>query len=449
MRKYITLLAAKFNRLFWKVFLALWISSLAVMLVTVLVIGEIADKDNIKSKVTFKVRLHIEQFIARYESNERFKDRVIKHTPNFRKSITTHGRMFRDGLPKITLHNELGEQILGGKKIPTGEKVSLTVISQLGKTYHVAYYLKASHSSIKRWQTFVFSVQALLILLSSTLASLIVSSIVVRPMNELTQHVQRLKSGELSVRVVDKLSERGDEIGDFAREFNQMAEYVENTLKGQQQLFQNVSHELRAPLARLLAASGIIEQQVGLQNPAVNRIQLECERLSVLIEELLALAKLQQQQQANRSLDVQPLIKKMVADHQFSQPDRLIRFGVTSRANCQAQGSAGLLERAVGNILGNSLKHTDQQTEITVRLSNPDKNTLQIRIEDNGPGVPEAALGNLCEPFIRLDTNIPGHGLGLGIARQAMQIQEGSLSIENVKPRGLRVDLQLNLTAYK
>lgn len=441
----LSILKTFFNRLFWKVFLALWVSSLAVMLVTVLVIGEIADKDNIRSKIAFKVRLEIEQFVERYEGSEKYRDKVAKYKKNHPSHRKSRWPMLRDGLPLMSLHDSVGRKIFGPKTSPKGEKVTLQVTSQSGEVYQIAYYLRHNINGLSRWQTFIFSVQALLILLSSTVASLLVSFIVVRPMNELTKHVQRLKEGELSVRIVEKLSKRGDEIGDFSREFNQMAEYVESTLVGQQQLFQNVSHELRAPLARLLAASGIIEQQMGQQNPALDRIQLECERLSKLIDELLALAKLQQQEQLNSSLAICPIIEKIVADSQFSQPNREIDFVVTKNSQCYAQGSVALLERAVGNVLGNCLKHTDETVNITVTLSNPDNRTLLISIADNGPGVPQEALARICEPFMRLDTNVQGHGLGLGIARQAMQVQQGGLFVENLNPHGLCVNLTLRL----
>jgi signal transduction histidine kinase len=76
---------------------------------------------------------------------------------------------------------------------------------------------------------------------------------------------------------------------------------------------------------------------------------------------------------------------------------------------------------------------------------NPDANRLLISIEDNGPGVPEAYLAKLCDPFYRLNTNVDGHGLGLGIAKQAMQSQQGDLEIKNVVPHGLLVQLSLCL----
>ncbi len=432
----------RFNRLFWKVFLSLWLSSFAVMIVTMLVIGELADRDNFKSKINYQVKLQTERFIDRYESSMVFRERVKNRKMRLKKHRGEHWPEIFEKLPLITIHDADNLQILGGKRPPKGEKFSFQVVSDRGNHYTVAYYLKEKRDYFERWQTFIFSVQALLILLSATLASFIVSGIVVRPINKLRGHVQRLKEGEFSVRVADKLSQRGDEIGDFARDFNQMAEYVENTLTGQQQLFQNVSHELRAPLARLLAASGIIEQQIGDNHPSVTRIQLECERLSVLIDELLSLAKLQQQQ-ANNAVDICPIIEKVVADNQFSHQHRKFVFDIATDVQCIAIANEALFERALSNIIGNSVKHTSDDVCITIKVSNPTNDKLLISVEDNGAGVPLDQLTKLCEPFYRLDTTVDGHGLGLGIARQAMLSQQGDLQIENVDPHGLRVKLTL------
>ncbi|MEH6444937.1 MAG: HAMP domain-containing sensor histidine kinase [Oceanospirillaceae bacterium] len=437
----------RLNRLFWKVFLSLWLSSFMVMMITVLVIGELADEDNFKSKVDYQVRVQLERFIDRYENDTEFRKKFNNRKKSFKGHRNEHWSMMRKGLPLIIVHDEQGKKILGGEKKPRGEKIELQLVSESGKHYDIEYYLKPERNSLKSWQGFIFSVQALLILLSATIASFIVSAIVVIPMNKLRAHVQRLKDGEFSVRVEDKLTRRGDEIGDFAREFNQMAEYVEGTLKSQQRLFQNVSHELRAPLARLLAASGIVEQQVGRDSKALKQIQLECERLDLLINELLSLAKLQQSQHANSVEDVCPMIENIVAESLFSDVDRQINIFIQQQTQCIALCSNALLERAVSNVLGNSLKHTPKETVVTINVSNPDKNRLLISIEDNGPGVPAAILANLCDPFFRLDTNVDGHGLGLGIAKQAMQAQQGSLEVEAVQPNGLRVNLYLQLAS--
>jgi signal transduction histidine kinase len=414
------------------------------MIATVVVIGELADRDNFKAKVDFQVKLQTERFIDRYEVSSVFRKRVKNRRMRLKshREKDSHWPKGPEELPLITIHDANNQQILGGKKTPKGEKVSFSVTSESGGVYQVAYYLREKRDYFERWQTFIFSVQALLILLSATIASFVISAIVVRPMNQLRGHVQRLKDGEFSVRVDDKLSLRGDEIGDFAREFNQMAEYVEGTLNGQQQLFQNVSHELRAPLARLLAASGIIEQQVSSDHPAVARIQLECERLNLLIDELLSLAKMQQQQSVS-AIDVYPIIEKIVSDSLFSHQHRALDIKVSAGTNCIAMASQALFERALSNVIGNSLKHTEDGVKISIEVFNPNSEQLQISVLDNGKGVDSEQLSKLCEPFYRLDTNVDGHGLGLGIAKQAMTAQQGELSIENIEPQGLKVNLLL------
>lgn len=431
----------RFKRLFWKIFLSLWLSSFVVMMVTAIVIGELAQQDNFNSKLEYKIRLQAERLLDKLEASQEFREKVAKHSAN------SHEKAFlrRHSLPPIKIYDSNNNLIVGLEKTFKGEKKTIFVTTESGSQYRLDYKVMKPRNSLNYWKGFILSVQALLILLSATIASFIVSAIVVKPMNELRDYVKRLKAGDFSVRVGDRLQSRGDEIGDFAKEFNQMAEYVERNLVGQQQLFQNVSHELRAPLARLLAASGIVEQQVGLAHPAVNRIQLECQRLTHLIDELLSLAKLQQQALEHEVIDAGLIVEKVVADNSFGDEQCKIDTVYSADVNRHVSGSAQLLERAISNVLGNALKHTPNDSQVTVILHNPSASTLQIRIIDNGPGVDEEVIDKLCDPFFRLDTNVDGHGLGLGIAKQAMISQRGDLTIENSVPHGLCVKLTLAL----
>jgi len=431
----------RFKRLFWKIFLSLWLSSFVVMMVTAVVIGELAQKDNFNIKLEYKIRLQAQRLLDKIEESDEFRQRLTRRSGK----ANEQGFLRRHSLPPIKIYDSQNELVLGAAPPLKGEKKTMLVVTESGSEYRLEYGVIKPRNSLTYWKGFILSVQALLILLSSTVASFIVSAIVVKPMNELRDYVKKLKTGDFSVRVGDKLQKRGDEIGDFANEFNQMAEYVERNLVGQQQLFQNVSHELRAPLARLLAASGIVEQYVGESHPAVARIQLECQRLTHLIDELLSLAKLQQQSLKNEAVDTGAIVEKVVADISFANEECKIDTVFSANVNTQAYGSTQLLERAVSNILGNALKHTPSGSKVSVILHNPSASTVQICVVDNGPGVDEEAIDKLCDPFFRLDTNVDGHGLGLGIAKQAMLSQQGDLSIERSIPQGLCVKLTLAL----
>ncbi|MGB1236637.1 MAG: ATP-binding protein [Pseudomonadales bacterium] len=440
-----------FKRLFWKIFFSLWLSSAAVMLLTMLVVAQLAERDSYQDKVKYQIRDDIERLVNFYEASPRFRALLErKQRREMRKKDWQYLRgeealtffQHRKNRPPVRIYDDSGTLIMGSSKTQREGSFSFTVRAKSQRDYKVAVDLKHPRASLARWQGFIFSVQALLILVSSTLASFIISAIVVRPINQLRRNVAKLHSGDFSQRTAQKLQRRGDEIGDFARELNQMAEQVEKTLVGQQRLFQNVSHELRAPLARLMAASGIIEQQVGADHPAVTRVQTECERLTLLIDELLSLARLDQQQQSNQPLTLAPLLQKVIEDGRYLAGPQQVLTLTCDASLGSVVGVASLLERALGNIVNNALKYAGESARVELTASVSDAHVV-LTVCDNGPGVPEGQLSQLCEPFFRLDVNSQGHGLGLGIARQALEMQGASLVLSNASPSGLCAEIKL------
>lgn len=430
----------RFNKLFWKIFLALWITSFSVMLATVSVIGEMAERNSLLGKLEFKARFQAERFIESYERGDSWSNRRWFHEWRTEWRGSPHYR-YSKPVP-VDIYDAEENHLLGTGKDRRGDVLELKLRSSSGQEYRVCIPVSPVQSHMSRLKAFLFSLQAISVLISSTLASFLLSWVVVRPMNRLRQNVVKLHSGELSIRADDKLRSRGDEIGDFAREFNKMADYVERTLQGRQRLFQDVSHELRAPLARLQAAAGLAEQRLGEDNPAVRRINLECERLSLLIDELLSLARLDQDDEAKQHYDLRGLVQQQLDDLRFSQPERPIELLAAESIDWMCCGNLLLLERALSNVLGNVQKHTEQQVSVKVALSAVSSG-YRIEIRDFGPGVEAQALQKLCEPFFRSTKDSNGYGLGLSIARHAMQRMDGSLEVENAEPSGLRVILTL------
>jgi protein-histidine pros-kinase len=108
----------------------------------------------------------------------------------------------------------------------------------------------------------------------------------------------------------------------------------------------------------------------------------------------------------------------------------------------QAQPAA--LKRVLGNLLSNALRYGDGTVEVDVRRSD---DTVHVTIDDHGPGIPEAQLQNVFEPFVRLEASrsraTGGIGLGLHIARELMQRQGGTLTLANRPEGGLRARLVL------
>lgn len=249
-----------------------------------------------------------------------------------------------------------------------------------------------------------------------------------RPLLHLRETVRHFGAGNLALRT---RSRRRDEIGDLARDFDAMADRIETLLTAERRLLQDVSHEVRTPLARLSLAI-----ELGRQDAA----RLEITRLSTLIGELTEMTRAEGDPTHYRRepFDLTALLDSLAARYEVQAE---IQRGLT------IPGREEHLRRAVENILDNAVHHTPQGT--VVHLSGwKDAGQVFIRVRDFGPGVPESALQDLFRPFFRVETDRSrqsgGVGLGLAIAHRAVRLHEGEIIARNSFP-GLEVNIRLSI----
>jgi len=438
-----------YKRLFFKSFLTIWLTSFLLLAVAVVGISVVTEKDNMRRLLQQRSEYIAERVTERYERRIGLRNR----SDSFWGDGDSDHRHHKHRPPKYRIWEPVtqlriidrasGKVIKGARGFanPRAEVIRFEMRSQSGRSYWVETAVDWKRSPLKHFIGSLLSLQLVLILLVSAVAGLLLSAIIVRPLNRLRQLVQVISKGELAARADDKLSQRGDELGELARELNRMADYIEQTLGSNQRLMQDVSHELRAPLARLQAAAGLAEQKWGEDDKTVVRINRECERLDRLISEILSLSRLENQASEGTETQLTDFIEKLLEDIRFSHPQR--QFSLHSDTDLKPYGgNIQLLERALGNIIGNACKHTPEQAAIDLRLI-----TLQgqsaIQVRDHGPGVAEQDLSRLCEPFYRRNGDVEGYGLGLSIAQRAMQRLGGSLKLENHPQGGLLVTLLL------
>ena len=434
----------RFNRLFWKIFLAFWLASFSVIIVTVVVVGEIAERDSVREVFEYRARDQAARIISRYEAG---KLRSPSEPRIYRPKDDRHDSHKPPRRLPLHIYEAGGELIFGKSDISKSDQVLVfDLTSASDKAYVVKVTLDPISTHFARLQAFLFSFQAGLVLITSTLASILLSAIVVRPVNRLREYVEQFHSGMMNVRVAPILLKRGDEIGALAREFDQMSLSVERTMQGQQRLLQDVSHELRAPLARLQVATGLVEQKLGNDSKITQRINLECERLSKLIDEMLTLARLDNIETQESRFDVAGIVDHALEDVYFSQPDRKITVLNQLKTPAYCQGHPELFTRAISNVFGNILKHTEADCAVDVVMALADKKHVRITIRDYGEGVSVEALASLFEPFYRQNNNANSFGLGLSIAKRAVERLHGTIKAENMADNGFAVIVELPLS---
>jgi len=279
----------------------------------------------------------------------------------------------------------------------------------------------------------------------------------------LTAPIERLRraavayaGGKLTLRVGPSLGSRRDEIVDLAKAFDHMAERLNNLMSSQKQLLRDVSHELRSPLSRLQVASGLARQRCGDHpSPELDRIDREVDRLNEMIGQLLSLFRLESDTQlpAAESVDLRELVETVAEDAALEAQSRQCSLHVEKLVPAVVRGNASLLHSALENVVRNAIKYSPDRTAITLTLDRHAErpNWLAIQVRDRGPGVPEEMLSRLFEPFVRVgdarDRNSGGYGLGLAIARRAVQLHGGQISARNEPKGGFLVTISLPETA--
>ncbi len=273
------------------------------------------------------------------------------------------------------------------------------------------------------------------------------------PIGKLGAAARYLADGDLKVRVGAVLGRRRDEIAELGRDFDLMAERIESLIGSQKRLLRDISHEFRSPLTRLTLALEIARRRDGQDAiNALERIELEAERLNALIGKLLMLARLESgAEEMDRTLvNMAELIEELAADADFEARGRNCKVRVVSTENCFVPGTRELLRSAVENVLRNAVCHTAENTEVTVALRcRMEANSLRavIEVRDKGPGVPEESLADLFCPFYRVgdarDRKQGGTGLGLAITERAARLHGGQVRAANAPGGGLGVTIEL------
>jgi two-component system sensor histidine kinase CpxA len=292
-------------------------------------------------------------------------------------------------------------------------------------------------------------------IVSSGLICYLLARYLTSPVVRLRAATRRLAAGDLTARAGGLTARRRDEMAQLVRDFDTMAERLEESVKTQSRLLNDISHELRSPLARLNVAAALARQRSGAEaHGALDRIDLEAERLNELIGGLLTIARLESGSDARQKSPVSlaEMIEGIAADADFEAQVRDCGVKCVIREDCHVTGVPGLLSSAIENVVRNAARYTREGTDAEISLERgqgPGGPEAVIRVVDSGPGVPEDALDKLFRPFYRIDDargrKTGGAGLGLAITERAVRLHGGTVKASNRPQSGLQVEIRLPL----
>ena len=281
-------------------------------------------------------------------------------------------------------------------------------------------------------------------LITTTLLSWLFAKSLTSPILHIQGSAKKLANGDWQTRV-GKAANRQDELGQLARDFNLMAEQLESMWGAQKRLLADVSHELRSPLARLQMALGLAHQQ-NVDPKTLQRIEREANRMEALIQQLLTLSRAEAGEVSFQQQGLNDVLSDVLVDARFEAESNNKQLQIASVPSITVNVDSMMFCRAVENVLRNAIRHSHQL--LTVTFSEDNQNTY-IHITDDGEGLSSEECERIFAPFYRAsvarERESGGVGLGLSIAKAALELHHGRITAEQADTGGLRVTIALPL----
>jgi signal transduction histidine kinase len=268
---------------------------------------------------------------------------------------------------------------------------------------------------------------------------------VLRPVEAIRAEVDRISAGDLDRRVPEPTT--ADEVARLAHTMNAMLERLAGATDRQRRFVADAAHELRSPLARMRAELEVDAAHPGTADPAATAAAVLAETVSLqgLVDDLLLLAGSDAgalDLRRRRLVDLDEVVHGRVAGFRAAGEPRL---EVGPMTPVQVDGDPDQLQRVVGNLLDNAVRHARSRVRVT--LCEEPAGWAELVVSDDGPGVPAADRDRVFERFTRLDearsAGDGGAGLGLAIARDIAERHGGSVALEPDGAPGARFVLRL------
>jgi two-component system OmpR family sensor kinase len=285
------------------------------------------------------------------------------------------------------------------------------------------------------------------VLLALGAAAFFVVKVGLRPLDRIAVTAGEIAAGQLDRRVSP--ATQGTEVGRLGLALNAMLERLEQAFAARTEseerlrsFLADASHELRTPLASIRGYAELFRMGAAADPAAtakaMRRIEEEAQRMGVLVEDLLALARLDEApERARQPVELAGLAHDAVADAGATAPQREITLQAVEPVTVLADPLQ--LQQVLANLLRNALVHTPAATPIEVSVER-DGETARISVRDHGPGVPAAARERLFERFWRAEPGRErgraGAGLGLAIASAIVDAHHGRIGVHDAPGGG-------------
>ncbi len=276
----------------------------------------------------------------------------------------------------------------------------------------------------------------------------VISGRVLAPIDRITSVASEIEAMDLSRRI--RLEGPDDELKRLADTFDRMLERLDDAFSIQRRFVADASHELRNPLAVIRANLDVALSDPGATveelTQAAEVARRAVERMTRLVDDLLALARLESPHLAWERFDLSGVVDEVLQEEAPRARERAIALVGRSRGAAPVSADRDAVKRALSNLLDNALRYSPGGTTVTI-ASGMSEGWAWLAVEDQGPGVPREHQERIFERFHRIDKSrsraMGGSGLGLAIVRQIAEAHGGRAGVSSEPGAGATFFLYL------
>jgi two-component system sensor histidine kinase CreC len=363
-----------------------------------------------------------------------------------RQNLGTDYSAWRD--VRLTLEGEYGARSTrSDPEDPTSSVLYVAApILVYGKTAGVLTVVKPTtniNTLYKNAKPRIFRI-GILGLAAAIFLSFIVSIWITRPIKRLTQYANDVREGHRA-----ELPELGrSELREMGLAFEKMREALEGK-KYVEEYVQTLNHEIKSPLSAIRGAAELLEEGMAPEKRArfLANIRNEANRIQDIVDRMLMLSELENQRtlQKAETMSLSTLIRRVLESKEPVISKKKLTIAVKGGDDISVRGDPFLLHQALSNLIQNAVDFSPVEGRIEV-TAQVEKGTVEVIVEDRGPGIPDYAREKVFDKFFSLqrpDTGRKSTGLGLNLVREVAFLHKGEIRLVNLPEIGLRATLSL------
>lgn len=265
------------------------------------------------------------------------------------------------------------------------------------------------------------------------------------PLKKINDRMTKVASGDFTTRIEDKVNVK--EVDNIYKNFNVMVSELAAMETLQSDLVSNISHEFKTPITAIEGYSTLLKECKNKeeQDLFVEKIIFNAQRLSNLVGDILLLSKLENQkiQPKSNTFRLDEQIRHTIMAQEIKWVQKQIELDV-DLDEVEFFGVENMLSHIWSNLLSNAIKFSYNEGKIKIRLTK-EQSRILFSVEDNGCGIADDSLLHVFDKFYQADTEHKNEGCGLGLtlAKRIVELNDGEITVENLKDSGCRFTVVL------